>query len=1034
MKYNNLEGRPDLVKIQDEVLDFWAADKTFEKSLNKQSGKEVVFYDGPPFPTGTPHHGTVLVSFIKDMVARYWTMRGFKVDRVWGWDCHGLPTETQAEKVLGITDKRQIEAEYGIARFNEACFNVVSGNNEAWRRYIREMCRWVDYDNSYKTMDFKFMESVLWAFKECYNKGLIYRDFRVTPYCCRCETALSISDTRESDSTRPKQDTWCIARFKTQEELNGKSVYLLAWTTTPWTLPSNLALAVNKDLEYSYVEVEDAVYVAGASAVSRYPKVFGEKPAVVKSCSGSALIGAVYEPIFDYFADKNKEGAFRVIAAEFVSCSDGVGIVHIAPGFGEDDYWAGKASGLPFVCPVDEKGRFTAEVADFAGLGVVENSNQVLRHLKQNGKVIADGSLVHNYPHCWRCKSPLIYKAMNAWYFNIEKIKDKLMQENENIDWVPEAVKEGRFGSWVKNARDWNISRNRYWSTPIPVWKCDSCQSEKVLGSAAEIEEVSGVRLTDLHRQYVDEVTFKCKCGGTFRRTPEVLDCWFEAGSMPFAQKHYPFENKDWFDSHYPCDFIVEYPGQIKGWFYVLHVLAVALFGKPAFKNCLVHGTLLDKEGKKLSKSSKNYTDSMELMRKYGTDAYRLYLYQSNAMLLGDVVFEDSGIEDALQQVVLPFYNACSFFTSYANIDEFYGDDKHTPSSQNQLDRWILAKLYNAECSITKAMDNYQIDQYVKHLLPLIDGLTNWYIRRSRRRFWADGMGDDKRRAYETLYYVLVNICRLLAPVAPVISERLYQHLTGQESVHLADWPVIPQGFSDEKLLLEVEVVQNVIKLARALRNKNSVKNRQPLSKLQVVLTAQQNAEAIKKATAIIAEELNVKTVKILDDVNLIAEVKYVPNFTRLGPKLGSKLPAVANQIRGGQFKAVSDGYELDINGQAIALDSDDILVSYQAKEGLHVISEGGIVVSLDLTITPELKDEGIAREIVRNIQDARKSLNCQIMETIQIEIRGNYPKQWLEYICTETLSEVTKIDSPDTTCVIEDDAPITILIKRKNN
>lgn len=624
MKFNKLDNNPNFSNMQTEMLNYWESNKTFEKSLKNKDKGDVSFFDGPPFPTGKPHHGTVLVSFIKDMIARYHTMNGHSVPRVWGWDCHGLPVETQVEKILEVNDKKEIESKIGIAKFNEECRNVVSNNNDSWREYVKEMCRWVDYDNAYKTMNKPFMESVLWAFKESYNKGLIYQDYRVTPYCYRCETALSISDTRESDSTRPRQDTWCIAKFKTEEVINNKPVYLLAWTTTPWTLFSNMALAVNEEFDYAYVEVENEIYVLGNAVLNKYEKILGENPNVLKTCKGADLIGTCYEPLTNYFESKKNEGAFRVIKADFVELDEGVGIVHIAPAFGEDDYWACKENKVPLVCPVDEKGCYTEEITEFKGKNVMEANMDVLRFLKDSGKVILDGSIVHNYPHCWRCKTPLIYKAMDAWYFSIEKIKDRLIEENEKINWVPETVKHGRFGNWLNNARDWNISRNRYWSTPIPVWECDSCHNREVLGSIDEIEKASGIKLNDLHRQYMDEVKYRCSCGGTMTRVPEVLDCWFESGSVPFASKHYPFENKEWFDKYFPADFIVEYTGQIRCWFYYLHVLSVALFDRPAYKNCIVHGTLLAKDGKKLSKSSKNYTDPMELMKKYGTDAFRL--------------------------------------------------------------------------------------------------------------------------------------------------------------------------------------------------------------------------------------------------------------------------------------------------------------------------------------------------------------------------------------------------------------------------
>ncbi len=1018
MKYQELSGKPALHLIQEEVLDFWKKEGIFEKSVEERSGEEVVFYDGPPFPTGKPHHGTVLVSFIKDMIARYWTMKGYRVPRVWGWDCHGLPIENQAEAMLGIHDKNEIEKSLGIDRFNEKCFEIVSSNNEAWKEYVEQMARWVDYDGAYKTMHGDFMESVMWAFKECYDKGYIYRDYRVTPYCMHCETSLSISDTRESDSTRLRQDRWIVARFQAEETFDEKKVYFLAWTTTPWTLPSNLCLAVGERLDYAYVDVGDAIYVACKNTLANFEMIFGKNPAIVKECKGCDLLGKTYEPLFDYFADRKADGAFRVVSADYVGSEEGVGIVHTAPAFGEDDYWTCKNNQIPLVNPVDDKGRFTEEIKDFYDpdqqKNVIEMNPAIIRFLYEQGKAVADGTIEHNYPHCWRCKRPLIYKAMDAWYFDIGKLKDRLIQRNEEIHWVPETVKHGRFGNWLAGARDWNISRNRYWSTPIPIWECEECGERVVFGSIEEIYEASGIRLTNLHRQYMDAVTFPCKrCGNTMRRVSEVLDCWFESGSVPFAQKHYPFENKEWFESHFPSDFIVEYTGQIRCWFYYLHALSVALFDRPAFQNCIVHGTILAKDGKKLSKSSKNYTDPMHLMRQYGTDAFRLYLYQTNAMLIGDLLFDEAGIQDAYQQIILPYWNACNFYISYANIDGFKPEKCTEPASDNQLDQWMLAKLYETQRQITQNMDAYQVNHYVEYLASLIDGLTNWYIRRSRRRFWSNGMCEDKRNAYETLYYVLVCTTKLFAPVAPIISEKMYKVLTEGFSVHLSEWPEIPESFAREDLIDHVELVQKIIYLARSIRNKNQIKNRQPLSCLKVALPDSSKNGIIQEFRDILAEELNVKEVVTLDDVGSIADVKFAPNFQEIRNRYPQRISEIIQAIKCGRFHMDKDGVVLQTEHGEESFDGEIILASYQAREGQHVASDHGIVVSLDLILTEELKAEGFARDIVRNIQDARKKIGCHITDQIFLAFEGDVPEQWLEYICRETLGQISQISSP---------------------
>ncbi len=1031
-QFTVLDTKPNFGEFQPEVIKFWKDNKVFEKSIKQQTDKEIVFYDGPPFPTGKPHHGTVLVSFIKDMISRYWTMQGYNVPRVWGWDCHGLPIENQAETLMGITDKNEIERNIGIDKFNDKCYEIVSNNNEAWREYVEQMARWVDYDGAYKTMTPEFMESVMWAFKECYNKGLIYRDYRVTPYCTHCETSLSISDTRESDSTRPRQDRWIIVKFKSDIKYDGQDVYLLAWTTTPWTLPSNLCLAVGKELDYAFCEVENGeIYVACVNTLKNYKNIFGEEPKVLKTVKGSELLGAKYEPIFNYFADKKADGAFRVVSADYVGAEDGVGIVHTAPAFGEDDYWTCKANKIPLVNPVDAKGQFTEEVTDFYPLQenktVIEMNPIVIRFLYEKGIAVADGTIEHNYPHCWRCKRPLIYKAMDAYYFNIDKIKDKLLKNNDKVNWVPETVKYGRFGNWLEGARDWNISRNRYWSTPIPIWKCDCCGKQDVLGSIAEIYEKSGVKLSNLHRQYMDKVTYKCACGGTMTRVPEVLDCWFESGSVPFASKHYPFENKDWFENHFPSDFVVEYTGQIRCWFYYLHVLATALFDRPAFKNAVVHGTILAKDGKKLSKSSKNYTDPMELMKKFGTDAFRLYLYQTKAMLIGDLLFDEAGIADALQQILLPYWNACNFFISYANIDGFCPNEVKVPNSDNSLDKWILAKLYDAEKHITKAMSEYHINEFVPHLTSVIDGLTNWYIRRSRRRFWASGMDKDKKDAYETLYYVLINLTKLMAPVAPIITEKVYKSLTEELSVHLTKWPNIPDEFKDERLLKQVDSVQRIIYLARSVRNKCRIKNRQPLSLLKIASSNSELLTLAKDFANIIEEEINVKNIAFMDNVEELATIKYDPNFNEIRAKYPNDIPFIIQSIKKGTFKFVDGGVELA--GKVGELfDESIILVTYLSKDGDFVASDRELVVSLDTTITKELADEGLAREVVRSVQDARKQIGCEIMDKIQIQIVGNFPDNWKDYVCHETLSSLAEIPAPTTTIDIDDGIKVLIL------
>ena len=1034
LKLNSL----DINKIQEEIISFWEENKIFEKSIEANKHDEATFYDGPPFPTGKPHHGTVLVSFIKDMLARYITMQGKSVPRRWGWDCHGLPIETQAEKYLGIKNKCEIEERIGIDKFNEACKEIVSQNNDAWKEYITEMARWVDYDDQYKTMDLSYMESVLWVFKECYDKGYIYQDYRVVPYCFRCETSLSISDTRESDSTRMRQDPSVTVRFKANKDFKNKPSYFIAWTTTPWTLPSNLALIVGPELNYVILEGEDFCYILSDEAAVRLADILGVEEWVSKKIvKGADFIGNTYTPLFPYFADKAESGAFRVIGGDFVEVGEGTGIVHTAPGFGEDDYWACRAEKIEVICPVDDEGKFFPEVTDYAGRNVLECNPDIIRRLKEEDKLLDQRTVDHNYPHCWRCREPLIYKAMTAWYFDIEKLKEKLVAQNKNINWVPSIVRDGRFGKWLDNARDWNISRNRYWSTPIPIWECSSCNNRKVLGSIKEIEEAGGVKVDDLHRQYLDEVSFPCECGGEYERIPDVLDCWFESGSMPFAQCHYPFENKEWFEAHFPADFIVEYTGQIRCWFYYLHVLAVALMEKPAFKNCVVHGTVLAQDGKKLSKSSKNYKDPLELMRKFGTDSFRMYLFQSNAALMGDLLFDDGGLKVAFQKIISPLWNSCSFFITYANIDGYKPGIPEKPASNNSLDIWILSRLYTVEKNIKSSMDAYLIDEYVDPILELMDDLTNWYIRRSRRRFWGSEMTQDKTDAFVTLHYVLVNICRLLATGAPIISEYLYKVLTGGESVHLTLWPEIPAEFENKELMQKVSVVRKVINMARSLRRQCKIKNRQPLSRLDVVLPEGVASEYIREEVELISEELNIKGVDVLSDPSQIALVEYLPNFKTLGPKFGKHMKAIATAVKKGEFaeNAETGQATVSVNGEELLLEVGDIIVQHKALDDMPVVSDSGFVVGMDIKITPELEREGWAREIIRHIQEMRKEQQYDVSDRICVAFTGaEVPNEWSELILTETLAEVTDIVNADAVkdVDISDELTINISIKKK--
>ncbi|MFA7159718.1 MAG: isoleucine--tRNA ligase [Kiritimatiellia bacterium] len=1019
--YPETKAAVSFPEIESRVLREWSENKVFEQSL-RLSGKEIVFYDGPPFPTGAPHFGTIFVSILKDSLARFFTMQGFSVPRRWGWDCHGLPIENAVEKKLGIGDKTEIEKKLGVAAFNDACRALVADCNAAWEEYIRKIGRWVDYKNAYRTLDPKYMESVLWVFKQCYDKGLIYRDYRVTPYCYHCETCLSISDIRESDSTRPRQDPEVIVTFKAIDPppalaraAQGKPVYYLAWTTTPWTLISNLVLAVGKDFRYAAFEHEGKICVMARDLMPRWKELFGAAPKVIAEFAGGELVGCRYEPIFHHYRDLAAQGYFRILAADFVTLEDGVGIVHCAPAFGEDDYWLCKRNGLGVRNPVDAKGCFGPEIPEYAGRNVHEANKDIIRWLKENHFLVSHRTIEHNYPHCWRCRTPLIYRSMDAWYFAVEKIKDRLLKNNEQINWVPEHVKHGRFGKWLEGARDWNISRSRYWGTPIPVWECAraGCGGRVVLGSAAEISRFAGKALPDLHKEFLDEVAVPCpKCSQPMRRVPEVLDCWFESGSMPYGQCHYPFENKDWFESHFPADFIVEYPGQLRGWFYYLHVLATALLDRAAFKNCLVHGTLLSEEGHKISKSKKNFTDPMDLIRQYGADAMRLYLLNSPAVVMEDMNFKDSGVRDQVKQVLLPLWNAYSFFATYANIDGFTGNPANVPDAAGgatPLDRWILAVLYRTEKKVGNAFRTFYLNQSAGPLVEFIGELTNWYIRQSRERFWGNGLTPDKERAYGTLYYVLVCLVKMLAPSAPFISDCLYKMLTGGESVHLEKWPGIPDKFSNDILIEETAVVRNIVSLGLALRQKAGIKVRQPLPSLKIVLPSGVARGTVERQLAVIEGELNVKAVEFIDDPAAIASIRAVPNPRVIGPKFGRDVQKIIAAAKSGRVREAGDRVIVHDGGREWALDRADVEISYSGKGG-GVLCENGILALLDGTVSPELKEEGVANELNRAIQVMRKEAGYAVSDRILLDLEGCLEDKWKNHIAGLALATQVKM------------------------
>ncbi|TFG60296.1 MAG: isoleucine--tRNA ligase, partial [Spirochaetales bacterium] len=780
--FNPVDPKVSFPEMEEKILAFWKERDIFRKSIAIREGaEEYVFYDGPPFATGLPHFGHFVPGTIKDIIPRYQTMRGRKVDRRFGWDCHGLPVEYEMEKELGISGKKAIE-DYGIAKFNESCRSIVLRYTKEWRSIVTRLGRWVDFDNDYKTMEPEYMESIWWVVHRLWEKELLYEGYYILPYCPRCSTVLSNHELNLG-GYKDVHDPSLTVKFKVRDEAD---TYFLAWTTTPWTLPSNLALTLGPDVEY--VKIRDGVenYILAKDRLAAYYRDPQEYE-VLKSFKGSELTGISYEPLFPYFKDLAAAGAFKTFNGDYVTTEDGTGIVHTAPGFGEDDYNTLKDTGIPVVCPVESECKFTEEVPDYAGLFVKDADKAIIQRLKDEGKLVKRDSYLHSYPHCWRCSSPLIYRAISSWFVDIGKIKKSMLAANAKISWVPSHVKEGRFGNWLENARDWAISRNRYWGNPIPIWKCDSCTEKVCIGSREVLKEKSGIFLEDLHKHYADEVTFPCSCGGTMRRIPEVLDCWFESGAMPYAQNHYPFENKEHFEAHFPADFISEGLDQTRGWFYTLTILAAALFDSPAFNTCVVNGLVLAEDGKKMSKSARNYTDPVKVLNNFGADALRLFLMNSSVVKAEDLKYSDEGVREVLKSIIIPLWNAYSFFITYARIDNF--DPSPLPENpENPLDRWIMSEAERMTQEVIAWMDGCDLQKAIAPMVEFIDLLNNWYIRRSRRRFWKSGNDEDKAGAYRTLYRVLMRLVTIAAPVIPFITEEIYLNLrdeTMPESIHL---------------------------------------------------------------------------------------------------------------------------------------------------------------------------------------------------------------------------------------------------------
>ncbi len=1003
--YPAVDAHPSFPAAEREVLDFWAADDTFRTSVDQRpagenGSNEFVFYDGPPFANGLPHYGHLLTGYVKDVVPRYRTMRGQRVERRFGWDTHGLPAEVETETQLGIKHKSEID-EMGVAAFNEACRTSVLRYTGEWRDYVTRQARWVDFDNDYKTLDLDYMESVMWAFKTLWDKGWVYSGFRVLWYCWRCETPLSATETKMDDVYLDRQDPAVTVGLRLtapdRPELDG--ALALVWTTTPWTLPSNLAMAVHPDVEYVVVSANGERWLLAEARVGAYARELGEEPEVVARFTGSDLLGVSYTPPFDFFL--GRENAHRVLSADYVTTEDGTGLVHIAPAFGEEDKEITDAAGIEVVVPVDTRGEFTVEVPPYTGMLVFDANPQIIRDLQHGGEHVL-GVLLrretydHPYPHCWRCGSPLIQRAVDSWFVQVTAFRDRMVELNQQINWTPAHVKDGQFGRWLEGARDWAISRNRYWGSPIPVWTSDDPRYPRtdVYGSLDELERDFGVRPTDLHRPYVDDLTRPNPDdptgNSTMRRVPEVLDCWFESGSMPFAQVHYPFENADWFEWHYPGDFIVEYNGQTRGWFYTLHVLATALFDRPSFRNCSAHGIVLGDDGAKMSKSRKNYPDVNEVFDRDGSDAMRWFLMASPILRGGNLVVTEQGIREGVRQAILPLWNTWYFLSLYANAAGVAG--AYRTDSPHVLDRYVLAKTADLVDGATTAMDAYDIAGACERVRDHAEVLTNWYVRRSRDRFWA---GD--RDAIDTLHTVLEVTCRVAAPLLPMTVETIWQGLTGGRSVHLEGWPggadpasvgadVTAAGLPrDADLVAAMDRVRQVASAALSLRKSAKVRVRQPLPSLTV---AAADAATLEPFTDLLRDEVNVRDVVLTADVATHGRFEVAVNARAAGPRLGGDVQKVIKAVKAGEWSANPDGTVSAGGIDLVDGEFSEKLVAADPEHTAALPANAGLVV-LDPAVTPELAAEGTARDVVRVVQQARREAGLAVSDRIALTVSG---------------------------------------------
>ncbi len=1024
--YPNIVSNIDFPKLEQEILKYWDENNIFERSVNERpaqiEGKnnEFIFYDGPPFANGLPHYGHLLTGFVKDVFARYQTTKGKKVERRFGWDCHGLPAEMGAEKDLGFSGRIAI-TEYGIDKFNNYCRKSVMKYSSDWEKYVKRQARWVDFNNSYKTMDKDFMESVLWAFKELYKKGLVYESMRVMPYSWACETPLSNFETRIDNAYRERADKAVTVSFVLKDLLPdfdpALKYSLLAWTTTPWTLPSNLALAVNPAFDYVLVPNDEGYYIIADFALNHYAKELNinDEQSGYKIIKGKELVNLHYEPIFHYF--KDHQNSFKILGADFVVEGDGTGVVHMAPGFGEDDQIVCQNEGIELVCPVDNAGKFTPEIQDFYGMQVFDANEPIIIKLKEQGNWLKTEQYVHNYPHCWRTDTPLIFKAVPSWYVKVTEFKDRMVELNQQINWIPGHVKDGLFGKWLENARDWSISRNRFWGTPIPIWRSDDPKYPRVdvYGSCAELEKDFGVKVDDLHKPFIDDLVRPNPDDPTgksiMRRVSDVFDCWFESGSMPYGQAHYPFENKEWFDTHFPADFIVEYSAQTRGWFYTLMVLSTALFDRPPFLNCICHGVILDSSGQKLSKRLNNYADPLELFDKYGSDALRATMLSSNVVKGQELLIDKEGkmVFDTLRLFVKPIWNGFHFFCLYANSDGIKA--KYDITSCNILDKYILSKLKISVKKIEENMDEFNTQGAYNAVSNFFEILNNWYIRRSRLRFWKSEHDEDKISAYNTLYSCLEVMSKAMSSLLPMISEYIYISLqvNKSSSVHLQEFPLLNDIEIDYDLVAAMDQVLDVCSIVLFIRNQQNIRVRQPLSNITII---SENNDIFKDFEDLVKDEINVKSINYSEDLTKYADLKLSINFPLLGKRLPHKMKDIIKLSKQGKWEEI--GEELSIADEKLLSEEYSLVLEPKNSDGASAFSNNKGMIILDLNITKELELEGIARDLIRSIQQARKDAGFEVSDLIKLNVKSDFD-------LTEVLSNYSSFIAEQTLAKFED-------------